>query len=212
MSDGMPTHELDLVVGSMITVSPEDDRAMYEEEKSWVEDVQDLLREEGIEVDLVSMPGSEVWDGGIATFADLYNLRRLAAHAEKGNDLNSLSAADDDDDEVDPLLADIWEGVEQTKYVHLINHQGEGGYYLPVDFEEPIWLSYEGEEEEGDDWNDEDVVSFGSSPALIRELTELEGRLDGVQSELARGAAQALRTMREAAQKSVEHSMPLILW
>jgi len=212
MSDGMPTHELDLVVGSMITVSPEDDRAMYEEEKSWVEDVQDLLREEGIEVDLVSMPGSEVWDGGIATFADLYNLRRLAAHAEKGNDLNSLSAADDDDDEVDPLLADIWEGVEQTKFVHLINHQGEGGYYLPVDFEEPIWLSYEGEEEEGDDWNDEDVVSFGSSPALIRELTELEGRLGGVQSELARGAAQALRTMREAAQKSVEHSMPLILW
>jgi hypothetical protein len=212
MSDGMPTHELDLVVGSMITVSPEDDRAMYEEEKSWVEDVQDLLREEGIEVDLVSMPGSEVWDGGIATFADLYNLRRLAAHAEKGNDLNSLSAADDDDDEVDPLLADIWEGVEQTKYVHLINHQGEGGYYLPVDFEEPIWLSYEGEEEEGDDWNDEDVVSFGSSPALIRELTELEGRLGGVQSDLARGAAQALRTMREAAQKSVEHSMPLILW
>jgi hypothetical protein len=212
MSDGMPTHELDLVVGSMITVSPEDDRAMYEEEKSWVEDVQDLLREEGIEVDLVSMPGSEVWDGGIATFADLYNLRRLAAHAEKGNDLNSLSAADDDDDEVDPLLADIWEGVEQTKYVHLINHQGEGGYYLPVDFEEPIWLSYEGEEEEGDDWNDEDVVSFGSSPALIRELTELEGRLGGVQSELARGATQALRTMREAAQKSVEHSMPLILW
>ncbi|HYF65066.1 MAG TPA: hypothetical protein VD886_19730 [Herpetosiphonaceae bacterium] len=185
---------------------------MYEEEKSWVEDVQDLLREEGIEVDLVSMPGSEVWDGGIATFADLYNLRRLAAHAEKGNDLNSLSAADDDDDEVDPLLADIWEGVEQTKFVHLINHQGEGGYYLPVDFEEPIWLSYEGEEEEGDDWNDEDVVSFGSSPALIRELTELEGRLGGVQSELARGAAQALRTMREAAQKSVEHSMPLILW
>jgi hypothetical protein len=212
MSDGMPTHELDLVVGSMITVSPEDDRAMYEEEKSWVEDVQDLLREEGIEVDLVSMPGSEVWDGGIATFADLYNLRRLAAHAEKGNDLNSLSAADDDDDEVDPLLADIWEGVEQTKYVHLINHQGEGGYYLPVDFEEPIWLSYEGEEEEGDDWNDEDVVSFGSSPALIRELTELEGRLGGVQSDLARGASQALRTMREAAQKSVEHSMPLILW
>lgn len=212
MSDGMPTHELDLVVGSMITVSPEDDRAMYEEEKSWVEDVQDLLREEGIEVDLVSMPGSEVWDGGIATFADLYNLRRLAAHAEKGNDLNSLSATDDDDDEVDPLLADIWEGVEQTKFFHLINHQGEGGYYLPVDFEEPIWLSYEGEEEEGDDWNDEDVVSFGSSPALIRELTELEGHLSGVQSDIARGALQALRTMREAAQKSVEHSMPLILW
>ncbi len=212
MSDGMATNELDLVVGSMITVSPEDDRPMYEEEKSWVEDVQDLLRDEGIEVDLVSMPGSEVWAGGIATFADLYNLRRFAAHAEKGNDLNALAVADEDDDEVDPLLADIWEGIEQTKYVHLINHQGEGGYYLPVDFAEPVWLSYEGDEDEDDDMNEEDVVSFGSSPALIRELTELESTLGNVQNSMASGSLQALRTLREAAQKSAEHAMPLILW
>ena len=212
MSDGMSSHELDLVVGSMITVSPEDDRAMFEEEKSWVEDVQDLLREEGIEVDLVSMPGSEVWVGGINSFADLYNLRRYAAHSEKGNDLNSLSPSSDDDDEVDPLLADIWEGVHQTKFGHLINHQGEGGYYLPVDFPEPIWLSYEGEETDEDDWNDEDVVSFGSSVALIRELTELEAALSNVQGSSADGALQALRTLREAAQKSAEHQLPLILW
>lgn len=212
MSDGMSSHELDLVVGSMITVSPEDDRAMYDEEKSWVEDVQDLLREEGIDVDLVSMPGSEVWVGGIATFADLYNLRRYAAHSEKGNDLNSLPASNDDDDEVDPLLADIWEGVEQTKYVHLINHQGEGGYYLPVEFAEPIWLSYEGEDTGEEDWNDEDVVSFGSSVALMRELTDLESVLGSVRGDSASGALQALRTLREAAQKSTEHQLPLILW
>ncbi|MBA3470230.1 MAG: hypothetical protein H0T53_11375 [Herpetosiphonaceae bacterium] len=212
MSDGMSSHELDLVVGSMITVSPEDDRAMFEEEKSWVEDVQDLLREEGIEVDLVAMPGSEVWVGGINSFADLYNLRRYAAHSEKGNDLNSLAASNDDDDEVDPLLADIWEGVQQTKFVHLINHQGEGGYYLPVDFPEPIWLSYEGEESEEEDWNDEDVVSFGSSVALIRELTDLESLLSNVRSDSVDGAVQALRTLREAAQKSAEHQLPLILW
>ena len=212
MSDGMSTHELDLVVGSMITVNPSDDRAMYEEEKAWVEDVQDLLRDEGVDVDLLAMPGAEVWNGGIASFTDLYNLRRYAAHAEKGSDLNGLT--DDEDDEVDPLLADIWEGAEQTKYMHLINHQGEGGYYMPVDFDMPIWLSYEGEEEGDDDeWgDDEEVVSFGSSVALLRELGELESKLSGVAGEKGTGLLNALRALREGAQQSIQHNLPLILW
>ncbi|HEY1014409.1 MAG TPA: hypothetical protein VGE07_17000 [Herpetosiphonaceae bacterium] len=211
MSDGMPTHELDLVVGSMITVRPEEDQAMYNEEKAWLEDVQDLLREEGIQVDLVSRPGTEVWEGGIESFNDLYTLRRLAAHAERGNDLSGVAAEPGDEDEVDPLLADIWEGAEQTKFLHLINHQGEGGYYLPVDFAEPIWLSYgEDEEEEDEEWNDE-VVSFGSSVALLRELTDLESLLGGAGSAVDHALA-TLRTLREAAQKSIEHELPVILW
>lgn len=214
MSDGMPTHELDLVVGSMITVRPEEDQAMYNEEKAWLEDVQDLLREEGIQVDLVSRPGAEVWEGGIESFNDLYTLRRLAAHAERGNDLAGVAAEPSDEDEVDPLLADIWEGAEQTKFLHLINHQGEGGYYLPVDFPEPIWLSYgeeeEEEAEEDEEWNDE-VVSFGSSVALLRELTDLETLL-GAAGANAEQALVTLRTLREAAQKSIEHELPVILW
>ncbi|MFD3165920.1 hypothetical protein [Herpetosiphon sp. NSE202] len=214
MSDGTPTHELDLVVGSMITVSPEDDRAMFEEEKAWVEDVQDLLREEGVEVDLLSMPGAEVYNGGIATFADLYNLRRLAAHSEKGSDLENLPATQEDD-EVDPVLANIWEGESQTKYPHLINHQGEGGYYLPVDFAEPIWLSYEGEESDDEEWGEEgseDVVSFGSSVALARELAELEAQVHNLRSAEGQAAHQALHELRAAAQHSIENNLPLILW
>ncbi len=210
MSDGMPTHKLDLVVGSMISVSPDEDRAMYEEEKSWVEDVQDLLRDEGIDVNLTSAPGTEEWVGGIDAFADLYNLRRFAAHLERGNDVSALNA--NDEDEIDPLLADIWEGAEPTKFTHLINHQGEGGYYLPVDFDEPIWLSYEGEESDEEDWEEEEVVSFGSSVALARELNELEPMLAKVSGADAESALKALRTFREAAAKSIEFKLPLILW
>ena len=208
--DGMPAHELDLVVGSMISISPEEDRAMFNEESSWVEDVQDLLREEGIEVDLTKAPGTEKWQGGIDTFADLYTLRRFAAHLERDNDLNSLNDAEED---IDPLLADIWEGAESTRYTHLINHQGEGGYYLPVEFDEPIWLSYE-DEDMSDDWEDEEVVSFGSSVALARELADLEPLLQkaqGDQEQLQR-ALKALQVFRAAAEKSIEHQLPLILW
>jgi hypothetical protein len=214
MSDGMPTHELDLVVGSMITVRPDEDQAMYNEEKAWLEEVQDLLREDGIEVDLVSRPGTEVWEGGIESFNDLYLLRRLAAHAERGGDIAAVAADTSDEDEVDPLLADIWEGTEQTKFIHLISHQGEGGYYLPVDFSEPIWLSYGDEEEEAsedEEWNDE-VVSFGSSVALMRELTELETVLNAAGGASLGSALATLNTLREAAKQSMEHQLPIILW
>lgn len=211
MSEGMPTHELDLVVGSMISVSPDDDRAMYEEEKSWIEDVQDVLREDGIDIDLTVAPGTEPWTGGIDRFVDLDNLRRFAVHLERGEALSGLNL-DEDEEEVDPLLADIWEGVTQTRFTHLINHQLEGGYYLPVDFPEVIWLTYEDEEAESD-WDQEEVVSFGSSVALLRELNELEPLLlqsDG-HSDME-PALKAMRTLREAAEQSVQHRLPLILW
>ena len=72
-------------------------------------------------------------------------------------------------------------------------------------------MSYEGDGDDEDE-EEEDVVSFGSSPALIRELTELESILGNVQNSMVSGSLQALRILREAAQKSAEHAMPLILW
>src|ERR1044071_2315006 len=90
MSDSARTTELDLVVGSMFTARPEEDRELYEEEREWLSDIQDLLREEGIEVDLLSRPGVEIWEGGIERFMDLYQLRLLAAYLEQGQDITSL--------------------------------------------------------------------------------------------------------------------------
>ncbi|GIV98305.1 MAG: hypothetical protein KatS3mg057_2962 [Herpetosiphonaceae bacterium] len=209
MPDTAPSYELDLVVGSPITVRPEEDRETYEQERAWLEEVQDALREEGVEVDLLAQPGTEVWEGGIERFVDLYQLRRLAAHLERGEDISEMAAQEiGDEEEIDPLLADIWEGAEETRYPHLINHQGDGGYYLPVDFSEPIWLGLEEEDDEAGDL--ENVVSFGSSVALLRELSELVDALRA--KKVGRGPMQALEALREGAQQSVNYGLPLILW
>jgi hypothetical protein len=210
MTDSAPVYELDLVVGSPITVRPEEDRETFEQERSWLEEVQDALREEGVSVDLLAQPGTEVWEGGIERFADLYQLRRLAAHLERGDDVAEFSTAEvGDEDEIDPLLADIWEGVETTRFPHLINHQGDGGYYLPADFADPIWLGLEEEEEEEDE-DLENVVSFGSAVALLRELSELSDMLQSVR--INRGPRQALDALREGAQQCMSYGLPLILW
>jgi hypothetical protein len=55
--------ELDLLVGSMFTTLPDEDRERYEAERAWLLDVQRLLAEEGVEVDLLSNPGAEIWEG-----------------------------------------------------------------------------------------------------------------------------------------------------
>jgi hypothetical protein len=203
--------EIDLVVGSMITARADEDRESYEEEREWLQDVQDLLREEGIEVDLLAQPGTEIWEGGIETFYDLYQLKRLAAHLERGDDIQPiLRAPAVDGEEVDDLLADIWDDQVETRFPHLIKHQGDGGYYLPADFAEPIWVDF-GEDEEAEALEQENTVSFGSSVGLLRELTELETLFK--QANVPRGGAyHALEVLKTAAQQSVNTGLPIILW
>jgi hypothetical protein len=204
--------ELDLVVGSMFTTRPEEDRELYEEEREWLSDIQDLLREEGVEVDLLSRPGVEIWEGGIERFMDLYQLRQIAAHLEQGRDVQSLLAAElSVDGEPDPLLVAIWDGEQTTRFRHLINHQADGGYYLPVDFPEPIWLEAE-EDPDAEDPSEEPYISFGSSIGLQRELAELEDMLKqaGVQARSA--PYRCLQVLRQAADQSVNKDLPIIVW
>jgi hypothetical protein len=205
--------ELDLVVGSLITTRPNEDREQYEDEREWLQDVQDLLRDEGVEIDLLSQPGTEVWEGGIRSFYDLHQLQRLAAHLERGEDIKTvLGGASADGEEVDELLADIWDEEAPTKFPHLIKHQGDGGYYLPVDFAEPIWVEYD--EDVNDDeasYEGENAVSFGSSVALLRELTELEELFQRNNVPMG-GPRQALQVLKTAAEQSVNHTLPIILW
>jgi hypothetical protein len=212
MSDLMT--ELDLVVGSMFTTRPEEDRDLFEDEREWLSDIQDLLREEGVEVDLLSRPGVEIWEGGIDRFMDLYQLRQIAAYLEQDRDIAPLlNAGPPSDGDPDPLLVAIWDGEQPTRFPHLINHQADGGYYLPVDFAEPIWLEAEddqpAEEKEEDD---EPFISFGSSVGLQRELAELAGLLQqaGVPSQSP--VARCLLVMRAAADQSVANELPIIVW
>src|ERR1043165_3374651 len=129
MTDSTRMTELDLLVGSIFTTRPEEDRELLEEAREWLSDIQDLLREEGVEVDLLSRPGVEIWEGGIEHFMDLYQLRLLAAYLEQGQDITSLRTPSAElDTEPDPLLAAIWNGEQPTRFTHLINHQADGGY------------------------------------------------------------------------------------
>jgi hypothetical protein len=216
MSDRMT--ELDLVVGSMFTTRPEEDRDLYEDEREWLSDIQDLLREEGVEVDLLSRPGVEIWEGGIERFMDLYQLRQIAAYLEQDRDIAPLlNAGPPSDGDPDPLLVAIWDGEQPTRFPHLINHQADGGYYLPVDFAEPIWLEAEDdhsaeEEDADDDEDDEPFISFGSSVGLQRELAELAGLLQQANVPSQSPVARCLLVMRTAADQSVANELPIIVW
>jgi len=215
MSDRMT--ELDLVVGSMFTTRPDEDRELFDDEREWLSDIQDLLREEGVEVDLLSRPGVEIWEGGIDRFMDLYQLRQIAAYLEQGRDIAPLiKAGPPSDGDPDPLLVAIWDGEQPTRFPHLINHQADGGYYLPVDFAEPIWLEAEEEpaedEDEDDAEDDEPFISFGSSVGLQRELAELAGMLQQANVPSQSSVARCLLVMRTAADQSVANELPIIVW
>lgn len=218
MSDTSGPTELNLLVGSIFTVRAEEDRETFEEEREWLSDIQDLLREDGIEIDLLSRPGVEVWEGGIDRFLDLYQLRLAAAYLEQGKDVAAaLEEPDEQDQEIDPALVVILEDEETTRFPHLIKHQAVDGYYLPVDFAEPIWI--EGDDEEHDhehdhDEDDEDghYVSFGSSVGLQRELVELEGMLKNAGVKENHPAFRCLSVLRSAADQSVANDLPIIVW
>src|SRR5215213_7220014 len=199
MSDRMT--ELDLVVGSMFTTRPDEDRDLFEDEREWLSDIQDLLREEGVEVDLLSRPGVEIWEGGIERFMDLYQLRQIAAYLELDRDIAPLlKDGPPSDGDPDPLLVAIWDGEQTTRFPHLINHQADGGYYLPVDFAEPIWLEAEDDEPaEEDEEDDEPFISFGSSVGLQRELTELASLFQQAGVPAQSSVVRCLQVMRTAA-------------
>jgi hypothetical protein len=210
MSDRMT--ELDLVVGSMFTTRPDEDRDLFEDEREWLSDIQDLLREEGVEVDLLSRPGVEIWEGGIERFMDLYQLRQIAAYLEQDRDIGPLlKAGPPSDGEPDPVLIAIWDGNQSTRFPHLINHQADGGYYLPVDFPEPIWLEAE-DEEPSEEEGDEPFISFGSSVGLLRELVELAGLLQQAGVPAQSAPARCLQVLRTAADQSIANDLPIIVW
>ncbi len=213
MTDPTRMTELDLLVGSIFTTRPEEDRELFEEEREWLSDIQDLLREEGIEVDLLSKPGVELWEGGIEHFMDLYQLRLLAAYIEQGQDITPLrDFKPETATEPDPLLAAIWEGEQTTRFAHLINHQADGGYYLLVDFAEPIWLEFD----QDDDENGHDCRSQWSALARRPRSTASLSSSNHCSSRPAVPEQSApyrcLRVLRDAVDQSVSNDLPIIIW
>lgn len=207
MSDFDQPTELDLAVGSMITVRPDEDRAAYDEEHDSVSAVQDQLRDEGIDIDLLSMPGTQVWEGGLQNMGALYQLSRFAIHLERGDEIaDVLEDGPVIYDDLDRAVTDVWDELAKTRYSHLINLQGINSYFLPADFEKPVWLSFENEE------GDEDSAYFGSSHRLRAELAELGPLLIRAGVSHNAEAYRCLELLREAADKSIETGLPVIVW
>jgi hypothetical protein len=209
MSDYDQPTELDLAVGSMITVRPDEDRAAYDEEYESVSAVQDQLRDEGIDADLLSMPGTQVWEGGIEHMGALYQLSRFAVHLDRGDSVDEIIEDGpnlDDDENLDRAVTDIWNELAKTRYSHLVNLQGINSYFLPVDFEQPVWLAFEDEE------GNEDSAYFGSSQRLVGELGELGPLLVKAGVSPRSEAYRCLETLRSAAEKSIETGLPVIVW
>lgn len=207
MSDMDQPTELDLVVGSMITVRPDEDRAAYTEEYESVSAVQDQLRDEGIDVDLISQPGTEIWEGGIENMGALYQLSRFAVHLERGDDVAEV--VEDGPviyEDLDRAVTDVWDELTKTRFAHLVNLQGINSYYLPTDFEQPVWLNFENEDGE------EDSAFFGSAHRLQAELAELAPLLLKAGVSHNAEAYRCLELLRTAAARSIEAGLPVIVW
>jgi hypothetical protein len=199
--------ELDLVVGSMITVRPDEDRAAFEEEHDLVSEIQDQLRQQGIAIDLLAQPGTEIWEGGIESAGALYQLSRLATRLEQDDDIATV--LEDGPvlyDELDRAVTDVWDNMANTRFPHLVNLQGIYSYYLPVDFAAPIWLPMENES------GAEEEAFFGSSVRLQQELTTLREMLYEADVPIQSEAFRCLNVLHEAATQSVNHALPIIVW
>ncbi|PDW00713.1 hypothetical protein [Candidatus Chloroploca asiatica] len=200
--------ELDLAVGSMITVRPDEDREAYNEEYETVSVVQDQLREQGIDVDLLAMPGVQVWEGGLHHMGALYQLSRMAVHLEHDEDIADV--IEDGpviyDDDLDRMVTDIWDELTQTRFAHLVNLQGINSYFLPVEFAQPVWLAFEDED------GNEDSAYFASSHRLQQELAELSPLLIKAGVSPQSEAYRCLELFQAAASASVNAGLPIIVW
>jgi hypothetical protein len=92
-------------------------------------------------------------------YSFLHYLRRAFAHVREGLPVP-------DDDELRPKHDRVVEDAGSMLDSHLLCHSDAEGFYVPIDFEEPIF--------------DDDVLAhmLGSSQGLLRELIEVAPHID----------------------------------
>jgi hypothetical protein len=141
-------------------------------------------------------------DDGESAFAtrferlDLHALRAFAAHHEKPGRLAFLRRrfAVRRDPREHPQLRKIYEGADTT-FAHLMRHSDDRGFFAPTNFSEPVLC------------NERNWWMVGSSPRLLGELERISGLFDDATPSAVRRAWEVLR---DAAQASVEHQLPII--
>lgn len=201
------TAELELVVGSLITVREDANRKQYKKERDIAVQVQQQLAAAGVEVDLVRGAGQELWHGGIETMGALYQLSRLAVHLEKNRNIAGVvSDGPVLPKTLDSAITDVWRGKKVSEFPHLVFLKGINSHYLPVDFKAPLWLPFKNEEDKLEE------AFFGSSIRLEQELLALTPLLQQAQVSSDADAYRCLETLCEAASRSIQAQMPIVIW
>lgn len=103
----------------------------------------------------------------LGNYAVLHQLRRYAAHLDVYNKPPAASC-DLEEATKDEALLKLYDGETGTSFPHLIDHSDCDGYYLPVSFNDPIWIDKDGEDE---------VISVGSTVKLLQELRYINKHL-----------------------------------
>jgi hypothetical protein len=140
---------------------------------------------------------------------NLGSLRAFAAWLDHRLQLPTFEPAADGNDYAHPVMG---LGIESPSCPHLVEHDCYSGYYLPCDFERVVQV----EPYEMHTWSF--TRSVGSSLRLRRELgyigehlqvtDDYEYRSDDLLGRVKLGFLQ----MREAAELSCRHQLPIIVW
>lgn len=106
----------------------------------------------------------------VGSYTLMHYLRRYAAHVEFNK--QPPEPCRECDPTQDQLLLDIYDGKRTTSFLHLIDHSDCNGYYIPCDFETPLWID---PLEFGVEQEDElvEFLSVGSTIKLQQELLEI---------------------------------------
>lgn len=201
------TAELDLLVGSLFTVQEAANRKQFRKERTIIVEVQQQLAAAGVAFDFLKDPGNVAWEGGIETMGDLYQLSRLAVYLGKNMDITGvLHDGPVLPETIDSAITAVWRGKARTAFPHLVFFKGINSYYLPVDFEAPLWLPFKNTEKTLDE------AYFGSAVRLEQELQSLQPLLVQAQVSTDSAAYRCLDVLLTGAQKSLETGLPLIVW
>lgn len=123
--------------------------------------------------ELVQEDDLNVFCERIGSYSIIHNLRRYAAHIDI-NGKPPLERCELEESSKDDFLLQIYDGDVDTKFLHLIDHSDCDGYYIPCEFETPIWIE---PAEIGMKDNEDILISVGSTNKLLKELEMLNEHL-----------------------------------
>lgn len=128
----------------------------------------------------------------VGTAQDLHSLRAFALYWEK----RGRAPTEEERAQQYPLLQDLYDAKERTeRFQHLIDHSDSDGYYLPLDFANPVTILTDVE----------GFLSIGSSLRLLGELEELI-------QPLWRGAKQAAPEIEWAVDEKDPWMQEKLVW